>query len=302
MLARASTVVLRNRRRYSMRTRNGRPRRQSAPTVMQRAPLSPRGFPPSSPCRGSGSPSRYLSTSSNAFTYPHTAAVGRQTSSGSAALKANSLRRGSIQLHHLSGGSCSAHSGGGGGGLSPRTSIRSPSSPTPGSLSAGAVASANAALREVTLDSPKLRRITFQDWKKQKQEEEQEEQECGERQRRVSLSPSGHQSERVVSLPGSCGSRASGEYSSLRVPSPCDCDPPGTRSVQVVLDYGPHSSDNRCHILRVSGRLFVWGYLFFHCGCCCVTRVSLISSSITIPNNSQYLHILFFCCIIYVSL
>ena len=278
MLSRASTVVLRNRRRYSMRTRNGRPRRQSAPTVMQRTPMSPRGYPQTGACRGGGSPSRYLSTQGNAFTYPHTAAGRHTGSSSNAALKANSLRRGSIQLHHLSGGS-GAHSsgvggGGGGGGLSPRASIHGPSSPTLGSLSADALASANAALREVTLDSPKLRRITFQDWKRQKQEEEEEEGgggadtgQSGRLQRRVSLSPSGHHSDRVVSLSSSSG-RVSGEYSTLRVPSPCDCDPPGVRSVQVVLDYGPCSPDTRCHILRVSPHFVCLGTSLVHFGCC----------------------------------
>ncbi|KAL8585710.1 hypothetical protein ACOMHN_049056 [Nucella lapillus] len=340
MLTRASTVVLKNRRRYSMRTRNGRPRRQSAPTVLQRAgPPSPRGYygssspsprrryPSLSPFRGR--PQRgsvgggeggvtcqrcHLHTisgrSQNTFTYPQQqpqVVVGAPPTGNHTMGKENTLRRGCVQPHHLTGGGTYTNAGGGGGGdsggggVSPRASIftgmspPSASSPLSSSSAAAAaanhtaatLASANAALREVKLDSPKLRRITFQDWRRQQKEEEQDCHNCraaaatttatatttttttdgssssrrgGERhyyQGRVTLSPSGPPSERVVSRSGYCGcgggggeSRGAllpGEYSSLLPSAPgpscsslCQCEggASGARSVQLLLDYG----------------------------------------------------------------
>ena len=214
MLTRASTVVLKNRRRYSMRTRHGRPRRQSAPTVLQRAPPSPRGFSPASPTPGARgypgcppSPARGMHVSGGgdprlspaargggaAFTYPCPLHAG-----GGVHVDKSAGRRGSLQPLQLqgraglhTGGVChcstaAAGAGGGGGGTLTPHSCRS-SSPFSSSSHAGAgnanlttsscssnaatVASANAALREVTVDSPRLRRITFQDWRRQKEEE-----------------------------------------------------------------------------------------------------------------------------------
>lgn len=194
MLTRASTVVLKNRRRYSVRARNARPRRQSAPTVLQRTPASPRGHPAPSPSpvplRQKGGDGR------TKFTYPHL----EKDSGTKGTWKENYSRRGSVQPHLLQQQQYSSTALATTGvaaavastGLSNATATASGNyhpnfnhhhhdyyhhhhqhphhRHTAAAATASAsssinevVASANAELARVQVDSPKLKRITFQD-------------------------------------------------------------------------------------------------------------------------------------------
>lgn len=202
MLARASTVVIRNRRRYSVRSRNARPRRQSAPTVLQRAPASPSArasYPHAALATQKGTEGKHAGPGAT-FTYVQPSAPN--------APKDPYWRRGSIQPQRVAESS--------------KESIRDTACKCNSFPISAVVASANAALAKVQLDSPKSKRITFQDLRR-----DDSKLECQE-----GTAYACQRLERTLSTSGQFGSRSDG------------------RGVEVHM--GLDSSGHRCEFFMVS--------------------------------------------------